>query len=608
MSQGNPPENHVYQLEEIVQTIPMLFTVQVKLYPTRTAISTEIGRITYGQLDRATNCLACAIQARLGRDAEPVAMLVSQAVVGTAMIAILKSGKFYVPLDPRDPLERIQAVLDDSGAALILTDACHARLAARLVSIDTSVLNMDALDLEAVMVPSVFDGTAAALACILYTSGSSGTPKGVLFNHRSILHMVAGNTCSLRITAFDRVALLSACTFIGSTAAVFRALLNGATLCPFDLRSRSFNDLAHWLRQEQITLAQFVPTVFRYLAAALESGPGIPSLRCVHLAGEGVDSHDVELFDTYFAQSKLLINEMGATETGACRRFIIRHGTYRYGIVVPVGYEVEDKEVLLLDEQGNRVVGNETGEIAVKSCYLAQGYWRQPVLTAARFLPTPGDPDARIFLTGDLGRMDSDQCLHYLDRKDRQVKIRGHRVDLAEIEHIMRAVVKGRAVAVVAQFSDMPDGRLVAYIAAHGDTRLPGIQQIRRELVRTLPEVMIPSLFVFLDVLPLTASGKIDRQSLPIPDCNRPLLEEASYVAPETAVERVLEEIWTSLLNYSRIGINDDFLLLGGDSLFIVQVINRIRTRYAVDIPVELFFEYPTIAMLASLIEKRLSP
>ena len=334
----------------------------------------------------------------------------------------------------------------------------------------------------------------------------------------------------------------------------------------------------------------------------LTSEERLPHLRLVKFGGEPATRKDVELFQRHCLPDCFLYNGLASTETGgSVRAFFVDHAMQLTGSVVPAGYAVEDVETLLLNEEGRAVGSDAIGDIVVKSRYLAVGYWRQPEITRTVFVPDPSGSDARIYRTGDLGRLLPDGCLVHLGRKDFQVKVRGYRVETADIELALLDHEAIQEAAVVAQ----DDVRLIAYVVP---TRLPApsasvLQGFLRE---RLPDYMVPATFVVLDALPLTPNGKMDRRALPAPDRSRPTLAQP-YVAPRTPIEADLVRIWAELLDLELIGVHDSFLDLGGHSLSAMQIIARVHRTWHVDIPLRVLLEAPTVASMALVITQHLA-
>jgi acyl-coenzyme A synthetase/AMP-(fatty) acid ligase/acyl carrier protein len=381
--------------------------------------------------------------------------------------------------------------------------------------------------------------------------------------------------------------------------------LNGATLYPLDVKSEGLTGLLNLLIEDEITVYHSVTTLFRYLANTLTGVEKFPKLRLIILGGEPVLRREVTLYEKYFSSDCLLSTGLGSTETGTARVFLIDKKTeVNSNMMPPLGYEVEDKDILLLDDAGAEVDLGDIGEIAVKSRYLALGYWQNPTLTQAAFVPEPAGGSERIYRTGDLGRMLPDGCLVHLGRKDFQVKIRGYRIELAEIEMALIDTGTLKEAIVLAREDSFGEKRLIAYVVPN--QAAPSIHELYSFLIERLPDYMLPSTFVFLDTQPLTPGGKVDRRALPAPDKTRPDLK-TTFVAPSTPVEKRLAGIWAEVLNKEPVGIHDNFFELGGNSLLATQVISRISDALSVALPRRSLFETPTLAGLADQITQQLT-
>lgn len=551
-------------------------------------------------MNRQANRLAHALLARDGHGRTPVVLLVEQgAPLIAALLGILKAGKMFVVLDPAAPPARLAQLIDEARPTSIVTQATHLDVAVKLAADGCTVIDLDALapDLsdENPGVPSAPDD----LAMILYTSGSTGQPKGVLGDHRNQLHCTRIYTNTFQVCPEDRVTLLA----FGTAQAnknIFLALLTGASLFPFDVRRDGLDELAALLRREAITITVMGASLFRAFVDVLDPAENFPALRLIRLGSEPVRPEDVELYRRHFPSHCRLVNGLASGEMQSIRFFPMDHGTQISGSVVPVGYPVEDKTILLLDDDGHEVPAGEVGEIVVESPYLSPGYWRRPDLTEAAFRPaeTPGGP--RLYFTGDLGRMDPDGCLVCLGRKNSRVKIRGHGVDLLEVETALRAVDDVKDSVVVAHQNRAGYAYLVAYLVP---ATLPGPTNttLRRALAEGLPDFMIPSTFVVLGALPRTTSGKVDRQALPAPgrpyrDPNRPT------TLPRTPIEDTIASIWTDVMGHEPIDVHDHFYDLGGESLQALRIMARIRKTFDVDVDLQSLLEAPTVAEMAGTV------
>jgi amino acid adenylation domain-containing protein len=589
-----------FSLGETEQSIPARFEQQVRRYPGRIAVKTRSHELTYAALDQAANRVAHALLARRGPGAEPIALLLEHdAPLIVALLGVLKAGKFYVPLDPSYPRARTAAMLEDSEAGLIVTENSLLPRARELAETGLQLLNLDALEPDLSSESLCLAIGPDAFAYLLYTSGSTGRPKGVVENHRNVLHFTMVNVNAYGFGPEDRLPLFVSCCFSGSASAIYGAVLTGASLHPLDVRQEGHEALADWLIREEITIFHG-GSVFHHFVGDLGEERQFPRLRLIFYGGEPLSRRDVDLYKKHFSPDCVLLNMLGSSEMKCFRRYIIHKDTPITGSIVPVGYAVEDTEVLLLDEDGQPVADDAVGEIAVKTRYIAPAYWRRPDLTAAAFQPDPAGSDARIYRTGDLGRLLPDGCLLHLGRKDAQVKIRGHRVELGEIEAALQGLDAVREAAVVLREDRPGEQRLVAYLVPVSDPPLTATG-LRSALAETLPDYMLPSAYVFQAALPRNANGKVDRQALPPPGRQRPHLE-TPFAAPRTPMEQTLGEIWAEVLGFDQVGVHDPFLELGGDSLQATQVLSRIRQAFSIPLPLRRLFQAPTVAELAMAI------
>jgi len=590
-----------FKKAEIEQSIPTRFEKQVKQYPDQVAVKTKDCVLTYDQLNQRANRIAHTLLKRKQLIEEPVAFLLEYGIPQIiAILGIVKAGKIYVTLDPSFPVTRLASLLEDSGASLIVTDGENRALAQELAQNARDLLIIDDLDPHLSTINPRLTVSPDTIVNILYTSGSTGQPKGVIHNHRATLHNIMSSTNSYGISRDDRLILLFSTSFSASLIPMFCALLNGATLFPYNLKANGFAQLANWLSQEQITFYDSVPSTFRRFVATLSETVKFPCLRLIALGGEPVYKRDVELYKKHFSDDCLLCVRLAGTETRVICSYFIDKTTPVETSTVPVGYAAEGKEIFLLDANGEEVAVNEMGEIAIKSRYLAVGYWRNAELTRTAFQPSPQGGEERIYRMGDLGRMRPDGCLEHLGRKDSQVKIRGHRVEIGEVEMALLDLQNVKEAAVAVKEDQTGQKYLAAYLVPSNAT-LPSSDVLRAALVKLLPDYMIPSRFVPLTSLPLTGTGKVDYRALPEPLRTRPDLQVA-FLAPRTALEAQLQEIWHDILDIHRIGVHDNFFDLGGDSLAAVEVLTRIEHAFHLTLPPDVFIQAPTIERLAHIL------
>ena len=591
--------------EDTEKSIPERFEKIARMHPHRTAVKTRTQQMTYAALNGAANRLADILVARLGRGQGPVGLLFPKGIpLIVSILGTLKAGKICVPLDPALPQTRISHMLANAQANLIVTNGEYLSMG-QSFSQPRQCLNIDKMDYPEEWERPAITLTPDDFAYIFYTSGSTGLPKGVSENHRNLLFHVRAETNEYRLCADDRLIFLAA-----SGRDVLRALLNGACLYPFDIKKEGLAGLADWLIQERITIFNSVVTAFRHFVANLSGDEQFPHLRLIKLVGEMVHGQDVELYQKYFSPDCIFVNSYGPNEAGHTCHYFADKNTKVATSSVPVGYAIEGKEIILLDAEDNEVPSGTIGQIAVRSRYLSPGYWRQPELTRAKFRHCDSDALERIYSTGDLGRIGPDGCLALVGRQDFQVKVRGNRVEIAEIEMALLDLETVKEAVVVAR-EDVPDQkRLVAYVVP---TRQPAptVTSIRQELAEKLPDYMIPSAFVFLHALPVMGIGKVNRQALPDPGKSRPNLD-TSFALPRSPVEEILAHIWAQVLALDRVGIHDNFFDLGGHSLAATRVVSRIIQEFQLEVPLQSLLQCPTVAALAAVIneyqEKKLDP
>jgi amino acid adenylation domain-containing protein len=580
---------------EIEESIPDRFREQVTREPSNIAVRAADRRWSYADLDRWSDAIAWTLLQRLDTRTEPVPFLLPQGPLAIATtLGILKTGKFYVPLDPSWGPERARALSSEISARLVLvnTEFAHA-LRGHLAS---------ALVLELPEEPPASAATLPRIevapdqpAYVYFTSGSTGRPKGVVDCHRNVLHNVMRYTNALKIVKSDRLSLLQSCGFSGAVSSMFGAILNGASSCPVDIRAETPAGLANWLDELAVTIYHSVPSIFRSLTSP---GRVFRNVRVVRLEGDRATRLDLELFRTHFAKPCVLAIGLGATETGLVCQYFFDHGSCLPDGVVPIGYPVEGMGFEVRDERGNRVPTGQTGEIVVRSRFLATGYWNDADATARAFdEPFPGSQE-RAYRTGDLGRIVDGGCLEYLGRLDGRAKIRGQWVDIADVEVALCALPNVREAAVVVRGEEGAAAHLVGYYTTRSRPG-PTISELRRQLAARLPPHMLPSSFVALETLPLNAYGKVDRGALPAPQAVRPNLDSA-LIAPRNLVEQRLVELWEEMLEIRPIGIRDDFFDLGGNSLLAVSMMDRIEDIFGQKIPLSTLLRKATIEGLAA--------
>ncbi|MGH7832251.1 MAG: AMP-binding protein [Candidatus Binatia bacterium] len=589
--------------DDLEQSIPSRFEAIVRAHADRIAVKTRTRSLTFLELNRSANRAAQAILAGCNAEVRSIGLLLDHGAAAIASIfGALKAGKIYVPLDPSLPSERLGLILKDAEAGLLLTDNKNSVVARQIAGEAVRLLNVDELPASFSAVDSSDSIEPEAFACILYTSGSTGEPKGVIQNHRNLLHqsMVIGN--AIHVSVEDRATLLASLSSAQAADDMYTALLNGAGLYPLNIKEEGLAHLKDWLRTESITIYRSSASVFRYFVEALSPDESFPQLRVVRLGSEPVSRNDLQLWRNRFSPECVLVNTLSSTETGTIRMYIGGGSTRVEGSSIPVGYAVPDVAVALIADDGAEAPPAGVGEITVKSRYLSPGYWRRPELTRASFLVDPRGSADRSYRTGDLGRMASDGCLTILGRKDSREKVRGYRIEIGAVEAALAEHPNVRDCAVRTVDGELGEKRLIAYLSIRNRPS-PSTSELHRFLRIKLPDYMVPSLFITLDALPLTPTGKVDRRALPDPDTVRPELD-SELVIPRNPVEEKLASIWSEVLSLDRIGVHDKFAELGGDSLQATRIVSRVLRSFQLQVPLGSLLESATIADMAGMITR----
>ncbi|HJP95207.1 MAG TPA: amino acid adenylation domain-containing protein [Pyrinomonadaceae bacterium] len=567
-----------------------LFEEQVARAPDAVAVRFGAKELSYRELNLRANKLARHLRTMGVRPEVLVGIFADRSlemIVG--LLAVLKAGGAYLPLDPEYPPERVAFMVEDSRAQVVLTQnsLLHhlPNIAARTICLDADVFSHESGEnFQTAVIPD-------NLAYVIYTSGSTGRPKGVLVAHRGVTNMIEASLRLFDVNSNSRVLQAASLSFDASVLEIFMALLGGATLY---LASRdtlaSGTELGQLLRDDAITTIAITPS----LLDTIPEGE-YPALHTLIVGGEASSAATA----ARWSRGRRLFNAYAPTEaTVYATATQCAEGEAR---VPPLGWPISNMQVYLLDQHLRPVPIGITGEIHVGGVGLARGYLNRPRLTAERFVPDPFSrmPGARLYKTGDLARFNVNGEIEFAGRADQQVKVRGFRIELGEIETVLGRHPGVREAVVVAREDDSGGKRLIAYVVA--SEAPPTTSEMRDYLKRTVPEYMVPASFVVLEVLPLTATGKVDRNALPEPEQARPELAQ-TYVAPRTAVEEVLCGIFSEVLQVEPVGVRDSFFELGGHSLLATQVASRVRAAFQVELPLRRLFESPTVERLAEAI------
>ena len=621
-------------------SIQQLFEIQAAQYPNAIALNYQNHQVTYQQLNRGSNQLARYLQKLgVGKDSLVGICLEQTPVMITTLLGIIKAGAAYVPLDPSYPQERLQFMVEDTGLNAIVTQQSftHLFFNAQILCLERDwqqIANQSAENLQN-------QSTAESLAYVVYTSGSTGTPKGVAVNHQAVNRLINSNYITWKPNY--KVAQCANISFDAATFEIWGALLNGAQLVGIDRETLlSPQDFAQALQQQEIDILFLTTALFNQVAREIPSA--FKGLKYLLFGGEAVDVKSVQAVMENKPQH--LLHVYGPTENTT---FTTWYEVGNVGEVrtIPIGKAIANTQIYLLDNYLKPVPVGVAGEIHIGGDGLAQGYFNRPQLTDKQFIPHPWQKSARLYKTGDFARYLPDGNLEFIGRKDDLVKLRGFRIELGEVETVLNQHPKIRESVVVVK-----DERLVAYIVSQdnkpsapssgspleprqmlqagkpvqrtgspilGDFRSGSPQnwgargaidrlqrktnvqlkssELKEFLQTKLPSYSIPAVFVFLDELPLTINGKVDRRALPTPDFTQNISEKT----PRNSVEVQLVELWNGLLGV-KAGISDNFFELGGHSLLATGLVSRIRESFGVQVPLKIVFETPTIAGLAEYI------
>uniref|UniRef100_UPI0023EE5045 non-ribosomal peptide synthetase n=1 Tax=Pseudomonas sp. dw_612 TaxID=2720080 RepID=UPI0023EE5045 len=580
--------------------IHQLFEAHAAEQPDAIAVTYEDQRLSYGELNQRANQIAHRlIELGIGAD-DRVAICVDRSLEMVAgLIGILKAGAGYVPLDPAYPTERLAYMLDDSAPKVLLTQR---RLQDRFPSVSVPVLLLDAgISGQPLANPDVRELTAQHLAYVIYTSGSTGQPKGVAMAHAPLVNLMQWQLAQLEPA---RTLQFAALGFDVAFQEVFSTLCAGAELSLIHADTRlNFHALFQHIGQQRIERLYLPCVALQALAESVISdgatGPLTCALRDVITAGEQLRiTPQIRAFFERLPGCRLH-NHYGPTESHVTTALTLADDVATWPILPAIGHPVANTRIYLLDEHLQPVPVGVAGEIHIGGACVARGYLNRPDMTAERFIRDPFTAGGRLYKTGDLGRYQADGCIDYLGRNDDQIKIRGFRVELGEIESRLGQHPGVRSAAVLAREDSPGDKRLVAYFTAQTLDAAPDADSLRAHLQALLPDYMVPAAYVLLKKLPLSPNGKLDRRALPAPDADA--FASREYEAPIGHLETTLASLWAEVLGVAQVGRHDHFFELGGHSLLAVKLIERMR-QAGLSADVRVLFGQPTLAALAAAI------
>jgi amino acid adenylation domain-containing protein len=573
----------------------------VALHRFRTALHSDLWQPSYDELNATANRLAHALLVRSAPGDRIAILMAHDAPEIAAAVAAFKAGCIVVALNPTFPRARLRQIVEHSEPAAIITDAANRELAADIAGPRCRVVGFEEASVEGPLHNPAIAISPNQTAVLGYTSGSTGRPKAVMMTHRQFRRNSIVLTEAMEYSAVDRLPLFGSLSNGQGISNMWCALLNGATLCPFPLAVKGVTGLADWMGERGITAYNSSASVFRSFMKTLDDAVKFAGVRAVRLSSEPATSDDFELFRKHFLDDCVFVHTLSCSETCNVAWSRRSHGDSVPKGRLPIGMPSKGHKLLLLDESDRTVAPGEVGKIVLQSRYAAAGYWRDPALTAERFSDEIDGVGTRFVHTGDLGRINAAGMLEFFGRKDDLVKIRGNRIQFAEIENAVQRMpgIERAVVEAVPRAGREP--ALVGFvILREGHSLSPA--ELRRALRANLPDHMVPSTFVFLDALPFTVTGKVDRESLRLHDL-APHAPERSQ-QPVTDIEALLARIWSDVFGLNGIGAHDDFFELGGDSLMAAVVAARVHSAVGVALNLGMFADHPTVAALARIIDR----
>ncbi|MCY8372394.1 non-ribosomal peptide synthase/polyketide synthase, partial [Bacillus haynesii] len=570
------------------KTIHQLFEEQAERTPGHTAVVFENEELSYKALNERSNQLAGLLREKGVKPDMIVGVMAERSVeMIVGMMAVLKAGGAYLPIDPEYPEDRIRYMIEDSGISILL------KKADKQIDVDFTCIDMNEKGLAKDMATENLGDTSGSsnMAYVIYTSGSTGKPKGVMVNHQSIVNTLYWRKQSYGYSTADATLQVPSFSFDSSVEDIFTTLISGAKLVLIrDLRM-SPREIIGTMRMHKATNLLAVPSFYLSLLDTIEQP--LEDLRFVTVAGEGFNESLIRLHFEKLPNVKLF-NEYGPTENSVCStRGELRKDDEK----VVIGRPISNHKAYILNHNQQLLPLGTPGELCLSGEGLVRGYLNRPDLTLEKFVPNPFVPGENMYRTGDLARFLPDGQIEYLGRIDHQVKIRGFRIELGEIENQLLKIEGIEAAAVMAREDQAGGKYLCAYIVAD---KTAGVADVRKCLLKELPDYMVPSYFVKLDQLPLTANGKIDRKALPEPSGT---FSEATYEAPRNRTEEKLVSIWEDVLGIENIGISHNFFELGGHSLKAAALTAKLHKEMKIEVPLRQIFETPTIKDIGDFIE-----
>jgi amino acid adenylation domain-containing protein len=581
------------------ESLVVAFERAAERFSSRIALGSDVWEPTYRELNETANRLAHRLIASKAAIGDRAVILMSfDAPLIAGVLGILKAGLVVVPLNPDEPVARLKKLVEDAEPSVILADSQNWRLATEILRPGCQIIAFECEKrLESVDNPSIAiaPGQTAFLG---YTSGTTGRPKGVMKTHRQLLRGAAVHTEAMRYTENDRIPLFAMIS-TGQGAIAIWHLLTGATLCPFPIREKGVIGLERWIIDRGLTVYVSSASIFRTLVKSIDEQLVFSDIRAVRLASEATTAADFRAFQKHFPPTSFLVHGLSSSETSNIAWSRWAHSDVVPEGVLPIGHVSAD--LMLLHDDGDPVARGEIGEIVIKSRYVANGYWRNPELTAQRFSADLDGTGTRLVKTGDLARMNANGFLEFCGREDDRIKLRGNRIELGDIERTIASLPGIDRAAVIAVRHENREPVLVAFVLKTGTSSWT-VQQLRRAIRENLPQAMVPSRILFLESFPYNRGNKIDREAL---------RQHALYIPTEstgdearTETEILLADIWADVLEVPDVRRGADFFNLGGDSLKGAIVAAQLHATLGIELHLGTIADHPTIATLAAFIDQ----
>ncbi|MFP3918203.1 amino acid adenylation domain-containing protein [Lysinibacillus telephonicus] len=586
------------------KTIPEVFYKSAAKFADNIALSFEGGTMTYRQLNERSNQIAHMLLANGLKKGDYVALVMERSKETVmSLLGILKAGGIYVPIDPSYPKERCHYLLNDTCAPFILTKSEHSSFLRELLQQDShsrSVFKIDQMEETYSKENIDINSSPSDIAYIIYTSGSTGKPKGTMLRHYSVVNLIKDHQRIYQSTEKDVYSQFISYSFDPSIAETFTALFSGARLHMLTSIERvSIEAFAEMIKREKITSATVPNAFFNQLATYLpvEMKESLASLKYLSVGGEALMASVIQKWQEKFGTNIEIVNVYGPTECTVLSSYYKVKGEIKDNTTsIPIGKPIANYEMYILNNEGKLCPVNEPGELYIAGIGLAAGYLNQPEKTAEAFVPHlfSNDPEKLMYRTGDLVRLLPSGVIEFVGRKDTQIKVRGFRIEIGEIETVLANHPSIHQAVILAKKMNDGNNSLFAYYTVSPGSQIEQ-EEIRKYLGQTLPEYMIPERFIEMEQMPLSPTGKIDRKQLA--ELEISLSQTNDYEAPENEMQQILAKAWEHVLGIERVGIRDNFFHIGGHSLKILEILVQVK-KHAPFLTIQDFFQYQTIAEL----------